>query len=257
MEAFCGIDVACAKAKLLPVVVCVREGTRLRALPLRMRGPIPPRGMGNRLSVDTVTRQNFASAAVDYLAAVERQFAVRIVEVAIDAPRSPSAGRRRAAEREMDRLGISCIATPSYAQFEAIREKVATHLAAGGSETRLPHANQLWMLVGFDLFNSLGTRYNCIEVFPNAIVHAVAPDAAHKSTSHGFERQLQAVASAADWNPAELFAAAYGTRHDKLDAFMSAWIASLPLSQRVAYGDGAFDTIWSVRTSTAPLSILH
>ena len=149
----------------------------------------------------------------------------------------------------MDRLGISCIATPSADRFVEIRQKAAAHIAAGGSETRLPHANQIWMLVGFELFRRLAQSYCCIEVFPSAIVHAIAPGCAHKTTLEGFDRQLAAFASAAAWDRQSLAEASHGSRHDRLDAVMSAWIASLPKSDRIAHGDGAGDTIWNIRAS--------
>lgn len=250
MEAFCGIDVACAKGKRLPVAVAVREGTRIRTLPLRTAGPLPPRGMGNRLTLDRGICATFAEQTADYLAAVEKRFGVRIVEVAIDAPRLASTGPRRSAENAMDLLGISCIATPSADRFVEIRQKVAAHLAAGGSEARLPHANQLWMLVGFELFRRLSRSYPCIEVFPNAIVHVIAPGCAHKTTAEGFGQQLEAFATAAAWDAHSLSEAAHGPRHDRLDAVMSAWIASLAGSARAAHGDGLLDTIWNVRAST-------
>jgi hypothetical protein len=249
MQAFCGIDVACAKRKALPIAVAIREGSAFRTLPLRTQGPPPPRGMGNRLALDESWCSSFAQQTLDYLAAVENQFAVEIVEVAIDAPRTPSNGTRRSAELAMDRIGVSCIPTPSAQRFVEVREKVSSFLNAGGIESRLPHANQLWMLVGFALFRGLSSRYNCIEVFPNAIVHAIAPGCAHKTTQHGFDNQLNAFASAARWDLRGLSDASHGAPHDRLDAVMSSWIASLPPCDRIAHGDGAFDTIWSVRAS--------
>jgi predicted nuclease with RNAse H fold len=246
MRAYCGIDVACAKGKALPVAVAVREGTRLRTLPLRGQGPPPPRGMGNCGAVEPSLCASFAEATAVYLQAVEATFRVEIVEVAIDAPREPSRGQRRLAELAMDRMGVSCIPTPSESRFAEIRRKVADHLAGGGRAACLPHANQLWMLVGFALFRRLSERYRCIEVFPNAIVRSIAPVAGHKATAAGFETQLAAFAAAAGWDRDELHHAAHGTRHDRLDAVMSAWIASLPADRRVAYGDGHLDTIWSV-----------
>jgi hypothetical protein len=247
IDAFCGIDVACAKNKPLPIVVCVRESTRIRTLPLRRHKTAPPRGMGNRLAIDGAVRQQFADDVAGYLARVEESFGVRIAEVAIDAPRMPSVGARRAAEQAMDMAGISCFITPTRAEFAEVPRLIREHLAAGGSESSLPRANQLWMLVGFDLFTCLEQRYNCIEVFPNAIVRQVAPGAGHKSTAQGFQQQLLAIAAAAGWDASELPLCAYGLRHDKLDAFMSAWIASLPAGERVPHGDGLLDTIWSLR----------
>lgn len=172
-NAYFGIDVACAKGKLLPVVACVREGARLRALPLRQAGVLPPRGMGNRLALDESIRAQFAHDTVAYVEAIERIFDVRATHIAIDAPRTPSPGQRRQAELAMDRAGISCIATPTVADFAEAARLAASHLAAGGSESRLPRANQIWMLVGFDLFAHLGRRFPCFEVFPQAIARAV------------------------------------------------------------------------------------
>ena len=72
--------------------------------------------------------------------------------------------------------GISCIATPSRSDFKKIREKVAVHLRRGGRVARLPHSNQLWMLVGFALFQELSKLAECIEVFPQAIVRAIGAE---------------------------------------------------------------------------------
>lgn len=241
MDGFCGIDVACAKRKRLPVAVVVRDGAMLRSLPLRTKGPTPPRGMGNRRALDSATCTEFAEQTAIYLASVERAFDVTIRVVAIDAPRQPSQSARRVAELAMDQIGVSCIPTPTGRTFTDIRSKIAQHLASGGLESHLPHANQL--------FRRLGRVYECIEVFPNAIVHAIAPGCPHKSKPEGFQRQLDAFATAARWNPQFLADAAHGSRHDRLDAIMSAWVASLPLPDRVAHGDGHLDTIWNVQPS--------
>jgi hypothetical protein len=62
--------------------------------------------------------------------------------------------KRREAEKALDAAGISCFTTPSAETFDFIKHKVKTHLDTGGAENRLPHANQLWMLVGFELFKA-------------------------------------------------------------------------------------------------------
>jgi hypothetical protein len=248
MQAFCGIDVACAKTKRLPVAILVRDGSTITSLPLRTASAQPPRGMGNRLALDPAVCSQFAELTADYLNAIELEFGVQIVEVAIDAPRQASTGQRRAAEVAMDRHGISCIPTPSADRFVEIRRLAAAHLGAGGSEARIPGANQLWMLVGFELFRRLSESYKCIEVFPNAIVQRISPGCGHKSTPEGFQRQLVAFAAAAHWNQDSILTAAHGSPHDRLDALMSAWIASLPKSNRVAHGDGAYDSIWTVQS---------
>jgi hypothetical protein len=246
-EAFCGIDVACAKGKRLPIAVCVKRTDGLKSLPLRSFSGLPPRGMGNRNALSPDVRRAFCAETRAYLAEVERAFDVRISRVAIDAPRAPAQSGRRQAERAMDRLGISCIATPNREQFARLEVVANQHLLAGGSESRIPGANQIWMLVGFSLFVELQNWYPCIEVFPNAIVNALVPGVVHKSRADGLTIQTQAIATAAEWNPSELALVSYGSRHDKLDALMSAWIASLPDAQRIAHGDGGDDTIWSVR----------
>jgi predicted nuclease with RNAse H fold len=251
MDTFCGIDVSFAKRKALPVAVCSRAPSGLTTLPLRHRdSPLPPRGAGNRATLDPAILTAYAEDVRRYLHAVENRFGTRIVRVAIDAPRSfAPQGERRAAERAMDANGLSCFATPSRAQFDAIRDKAESHLRAGGAESRLPHANQLWMLVGFALFERLAQDFECIEVFPNAIVKALDPDVSHKSTSEGYARQLDLLRHGTGIGERELNLASHGARHDRLDAVLSAWVASLEPCDRVAHGDGGFDTIWSVRRS--------
>ena len=250
-KAFAGIDVAFAKNKRLPVVVCVREGEQLIPRPLReFREALPPRGRGNRLALDTQVVHDFALEAVEYLRAVEKAYDLEIERIAIDAPSSYKGDgvARRAAELAMDKLRISCFATPSETEFAAIRTKANGHLDSGGAESCLPHANQLWMLVGFALFEMLSARYECIEVFPNAIVDALQARTVHKSKSEGLATQLSAVAKYSGWPPAndhsQLDRIAFGSRHDKLDAYLSAWVASLPSSQRLASGAEPSDVIW-------------
>ena len=63
-----------------------------------------------------------------------------------------------------------------------------------------------------------------------------------------YREQLKAVAAATDWERAELgrmiSAQGYGSRHDKLDAFMAAWVASLPRERLLACGQAPNDVIW-------------
>lgn len=247
MDAFCGIDVACALGKPLPIAVVVTIDRRLCALPLVELVPPPPRGMGNAGALDSEQCMRFAEETVAYLHAIERAFDVRIRRIAIDAPYAPSHRRRRVSEQLLSDAGISCIPTPSIAGIDELRRRARAHVERGGATSRIPAANQLWMLVGFALFERLSAVAPCIETYPNAIVQAIAPGCAHKSTRDGFERQLAAFAREAAWDSGELTVAAFGSRHDRLDATMSAWIASLPECDRVAYGSEETDTIWSVR----------
>jgi hypothetical protein len=159
-DVYVGIDVACAKAKRLPVVVCRRRNDVLEPLNLRHSRTKPPKGEGNARVLDTGAVDAFAVATSDYLEAIEGEFDVRIRRVAIDAPsdpRSPCLSRRRA-ELALDRKGISCIGTPDEKQFASVVVRASEHLARGGSQAELPGANQLWMLIGFSLFRILRAK---------------------------------------------------------------------------------------------------
>jgi hypothetical protein len=131
MQAFCGIDVACAKKKRLPVAVITRHGRAIRALPLR-RGSPPPAGGGNRLALDVEWRRRFAHETLQYVQSIETLHGVNITEIAIDAPRFPPISGRRRAELEMDHLGISCISTPTQGQFELAVDRAREHIARAG-----------------------------------------------------------------------------------------------------------------------------
>jgi predicted nuclease with RNAse H fold len=249
--AYCGIDLAFAKRKTLPVAVCVRDGTRVRPLSLRSVPHLaPPRGAGNRATLDASTLVQFADDVLTYLRGVERRFDVAIAVVAIDAPRQPAPeGGRRACETAMDAAGWSCFTTPSSSQWAIIRRRVSAHLARGGSESTLPHANQLWMLVGFAVFERLQREFDCIEVFPSAIVRSFDSTVPHKTTADGFSRQLDILRKGMQVDDGQFSCSCRGPRHDQLDALLSAWVASAPTPVRVAFGDGQSDTIWTVRTS--------
>ena len=253
IPAFCGIDVAFAKKKTLPIAVCVRDGAHLRPLPLRSHATLrPPRGSGNRAALDASLVSTFAADVLAYVHGVEREFDVSISRIAIDAPREPAPeGRRRACELAMDSAGWSCFTTPSRNDWTAIRRRVDDHLAAGGSESTLPHANQLWMLVGFALFERLERDFECLEVFPSAIVRGFDPATPHKSTIDGFRRQLEILQQGVLVDEGTLATSSFGNRHDRLDALLSAWVAGTDSSHRVPFGDGQRDTIWALRRSVA------
>jgi hypothetical protein len=247
--AYCGIDVAFAKKKTLPVAVCVRDGTYLRPLSLRLQSGLrPPRGSGNKATLDARCVREFAEDVTTYLHRVERAFDVSIACVAIDAPREPAPeGRRRACELAMDSAGWSCFATPSPRDWEAIRGRVEDHLARGGTESTLPHANQLWMLVGFALFEQLERDFECLEVFPSAIVRGFDSAVPHKTTADGYRRQVEILRKGVLADDDSLATSSFGNRHDRLDALLSSWVAGVDTSHRVAFGDGLRDTIWGLQ----------
>ena len=252
--AYVGIDVAFSKTKRLPISVCIKKDGKLSPLPLRNeKDLLPPKGKGNRLALNEDVVESFSDEVLHYLQEVERRHNVNIERIAIDAPRSyKKAGqRRRLCEVAMDEMGISCFATPSKDEFKLIRAKVEKHLSQGGAENNIPHANQLWMLVGFSLFRKLSKVYECIEVYPQAIVNALGCSASHKTAEEGYMLQLQSIAKETGWVPdallPELNRMGFGASHDKLDAFMSAWVASLPDNSRKACGEPPDDVIWVPR----------
>jgi len=252
MKAFAGIDVAFAKKKLLPISVCVYKNGKLFPLTLNsIAYPRPPRGFGNAAIVrkyDLV--KTFAKDTVHYLREVEILFGVEIERIAIDAPSDPKKNgeNRRKAELGLDQKGISCITTPDSIQFEQIKSKALAHLENGGTESKIPHANQLWMLVGFELFQTLRAEWECLEVFPQAIARALGASEIHKSKSEGLIKQLTAVASYTGWpntiSKSCLKDIGFGRFHDKLDAYLSCWVASLDLNKREAIGSPPNDVIW-------------
>jgi len=253
--AYAGIDVGFAKNKPLAVVVCTLQNASLIPLLLKERAyPKPPTGSGNRGALEEQVVTKFSKDVLDYLGHIERKENLKIRRIAIDAPKNYKQDNktRRSAEKAMDSMRISCFATPSRTEFQKIKEKAKKHLGTGGAENRIPHANQLWMLVGFSLFEVLSTRYECIEVFPQAIVKVLQIAKNHKTTNEGLEAQLDAIANQTRWptdtkTRQEFDSICYGSRHDKLDAYMSAWIASLSEEKRKPCGEPPDDVIWVPR----------
>ena len=193
-----------------------------------------------------------------YLRRVEKHFDVHIVRIAIDAPSAP---RRdgltlREAEAALDREDISYIQTPGRAAFDLMPERVRQHLAGGGSEATLPCANQLWMLFGFSLFEALsGAGWTCLEVYPQATVRILGSGQQHKSTPGAVEAQMAATARHTGWpenaDESALKSVAYGSLHDRFDAYLAAWVASLPDNERRPMGTPPDDVIWVPRLATA------
>lgn len=249
-EAFAGIDVAIARGKRLPVCVCVRRGDTLQPLPLKSLRALPPHGIGNPGALVLEERIRFADDACAYLHRVEDECGVRIRRIAIDAPSAPTRPglARRRAEVALDQLGIRCFSTPSVGDFERIADRGQAHLDRGGAAARLPHANQLWMLVGFALFDRLGTDFECMEVYPQAAAWVLRAAGTHKRHEAGFRAQLTALAARTAWpeypERSALTGIGFGARDDRLDAYLSAWIASLPEEEREPLGAPPEDVIW-------------
>jgi hypothetical protein len=211
-----------------------------------------PRGLGNREITGMTPFGDAALAVVRAISQILDQTGWHLERIAVDAPAAPPALGSRASESELGRLGLSSFRTPAVSAWTDIRQMCADHLGSGGSAATLPHANKIWMLFGFELFTSLksGLRAEVIEVYPFAIVRALLPACQHKTTEQGYRDKLNAGAAPPGWEPLNLHArlntTVSGSRHDRLDAFMAAWVASLPRERRHAFGDAQRpdDAIW-------------
>ena len=202
---FVGIDVAFAKKKLLPICVAKRVKGKLIALPLKVDFRKPPVGKGNRAAIDEQQRILFAKDVLEWLQDLEEAKSLRVERIAIDSPSDycrPSLSRRKS-EQSLDGEKISCFATPTKEAFDRKLDECKTFLDQGGKVSRLPNANQLWMLVGFALFRALGERYECLETFPQAIVWELRCSGKHKSTEEGFTGQLETAAKVMGYDPEE------------------------------------------------------
>jgi predicted nuclease with RNAse H fold len=250
-EVFVGIDVAFAKNKRLPICVCEVRDRRLTPLALRNNFDPPPAGFGNRATLQLGPPNQFATSLVEWLSELQEHMGLKIKRIAIDAPSDycQPGLPRRLSEQALDKHGISCFATPTKQHFEEKISAAVKHLQSGKTEATIPNANQLWMLVGFALFNTLRNNgYDCIETYPQAIVQAMNCSGPHKSTVEGFSAQLDCAAkftghSSPDAFQKQLVAMGFGSRHDKLDAFLSAWVASLPPNHRKVFGTEPNDAI--------------
>ena len=142
--------------------------------------------------------------------------------------------------------------TADTVTVDEIGRKARAHVVAGGHEAKMPHANQLWMLVGFSLFRELATLAECIEVFPQSIAHAIGAAHTHKSKAEGVAAQLAAASMYTGWPAAAHSGPSFddicsGPAHDRLDAYLSAWVASLDEPERLPLGELPGDVIWVPR----------
>ena len=252
MDVFIGIDVACAKGKYLPLVICSEENGRLIPLPLANYQTNPPRGIGNASTLHDKLNQAFADDVARYIETVCKAFHLNPVRIGIDSPLRPRDNylKRRLAEQALDKAGISCYTTPSSNDFEAIKAKGIAHLEAGKPIQNLPHAHQIFMLLGFALNERLSKIAECIEVYPHATVKQLGVADIHKSKGNQAELQLSAMSyytgwpkTGDDWSQADNVC--LGPTHDRVDAYSAAWVASLSEQDRICFGDAEkSDAIW-------------
>jgi hypothetical protein len=208
--------------------------------------------MGNRRILEDGFARDYAGEAVAYVQSVLRAEGLRLAGVAIDAPSDYCASSLvcRRAEVALGDAGMSYFKTPTAAQFAEIIEIARRHLRHGGPENRLPHANKLWMLAGFELFRAFGSIANCREVYPQAIVRALKVADRHKTDRDGWCDQLKAAAKYTRWPVGPNVRSAVrevclGSNHDRVDAYLAAWVASLPESELKTFGLPPDDVIWN------------
>ncbi len=147
------------------------------------------------------------------------------------------------------------------AELIEIKRLAAKHLNAGGQQARLPHANRLWMLVGFALFARLRKEWECLEVYPQATAVVLGCGGIHKTQRDGLANQLRAARALTGWpdQPTQemLRPIGHGQLHDCLDAYLASFVASLSIENRVALGTPPFDAIWLPRREGLPNKALQ
>ena len=249
---FVGIDVACGRGKRLPICF-VETGERLRPLASRADLADFPLGPGN---VEIEQPNPFAETArkvSDEIVALATREGWRIERIAIDAPAAPPRKGERRSELALRERRMSVFSTPTDEKWRQIVASCKAHLDRGESPARLPHANKIWMLYGFELYRGLRERLKVpvIETYPYAIVRSLILNPQHKKQDAGYQSQLEAVAARTGWPTGgeledALKASVPGTRDDRLDAFMAAWVASLSDADLHAYGDRSDpdDSVW-------------
>ena len=247
-----GIDVAMAKGKSLPICVAALRDRLTPLMLVQEPGTGIPAGVGNQEIELEEPFQALADRVAARIAAFVDQRRWQVAAIAIDAPaQAPQCGKREA-EAAANRSGVPLYATPDSAKWREITLDSRRHLAEGGAVARIPHANRIWMLYGFALFTALRKTFRApvLETYPYAVVRQITGGTAHKSTAAGYGSQLEAIAARTGWTAADLEnrlrACVGGTRHDRLDAFMAAWVASLWPGHCSAYGnpDDLNDSIW-------------
>jgi Protein of unknown function (DUF429) len=253
MDVYVGIDVACAKGKALSICFVTQVQGSLRILnPRSTFLRTVPRGLGNREILSGNPFHEVAKQTALAFQTLTDQTGWRIRRIAIDAPAAPATEGRRQSEIALKQSGLQCIWTPDNAAWKDRIDSARKYLNNGGALARLPGANEIWMLYGFALFKELRKVRDSevIEVFPYAIMRTLLPTCPHKSLPEGYSLQLNAVATAvgstSNQLEDELGQAVLGAKHDRLDAYMAAWVASLTLGNRRAFGSEANldDAIW-------------
>lgn len=243
---FVGIDLAVAKGKQLPVCLATNDGARLHLFP-RCEGY--PHGPGNEQLVrEPRAAAAFAVTVAGFLEATARKLGLPIFRISIDAPRTlrPPDVPARACETA---LGLSLFTTPTHEELDAILDAGKRHLNQGGVASRLPNANRIWMLAGFELFRAFAERHwRCVEVYPFATMTRVFPggNVPSKKTAYGRRQQLNRLVQLTGNQRSRLGDLSRfipGSAHDRIDALGAAWVASLARGEYQDVGPRGEDRI--------------
>jgi hypothetical protein len=258
--AYVGIDVAIAKSKRLPIVVSRHVNGRLEPLRLReYQAALPPVGPGNASVIDRHQSAMYAQDAAAYLRRIEFDFRLKIECIAIDAPGRycREGDALRACEAALQEAEVPFFSTPTRREFDRILDDARRHRDGGGHAARFPYANKLWMSAGFALFDTLNEQWECLETYPHAVIRELGLTI-KKSKQGGHEGHLQAALSHTGWRPdslgRDLLAIAFGDPHDRVDAYLACWVASLPLEHRSSHGPRTSEGIWipAIRNQLRP-----
>jgi predicted nuclease with RNAse H fold len=260
MNVYAGIDVACAKRKPLPICFVTHVNGALEILipPIEFLQNIP-RGLGNK---EVLNRDPFVEVAQKIGVAfrdLSKQFGWNIKRIAIDAPAAAPREGKRESELALSKAGVKCIWTPDRSAWKERIKSSRDHLNNDGAVTHLPGANQIWMLYGFALFKELRKigLHEVFEVYPYSIMRSLLENFPHKSSSEGYSLQLKTIANATGVAPEilenDLRRCVRGSSHDRLDAYMAAWLASMGPEDRTSFGsqNDPDDRIWIPRGNYA------
>src|SRR5271166_5456410 len=153
---FVGIDVACARNKRLPICIASFNGHRLEPLelPAELARTFPV-GPGNIDILKDDPFRNLAAALAGALHRGAKEHFWNIMRVAIDAPAAAPATGERIAEKALRECGMASFQTPDEKGWCHLFQTCRKHLRAGGMLSRMPHANKIWMLYGFEIFKAL------------------------------------------------------------------------------------------------------
>lgn len=238
-KVFIGIDLSVVKSKR-PSVLFMSEDLK----PISVAGikHKPPLGIGNAGCLDTNVVSGYVRGIVDYIKQVQDILQLQIGKIAIDSPsmyRSSNVAIR-SSEKELMSDGYTLYKTPTKAELSAAVKKLQAEVSKFGSIQSPYYSNLLWIIPGIQLFKELGKTYTCIETFPNAIVKQLDKNIGHKSNTEELYKQIGLFCKYLNIDKEELQrdlqTACVGSLHDRFDAYLCAWAASLPTEKIKIYG---------------------